>query len=138
MQIKIDANTERKLVGQTAFVVDKSGGSFHERWGRMYVYVIVTDLVSNPYYDDETPEAERLNYNSFPDNEYKNIVKFFKFQSAKQAAEILEELEPRISFPVQPGEDRDTYWQRVMKSVGTETPPDPTGYNSSDDYYKKK
>jgi len=136
-EIGIDAKTERRLVGRTAFICDKSGGSFHERWGKLDAYVIVNDIVDIDYYHDDTPKEDQLEYERFSPNDYRHIVKFFKFQSVKQTAEIMEEIEPHISFPVQPDEDREAYWQRVMRSVGNETPPDPSGYNPRDDYYRK-
>ena len=124
IEVLIDGNTERKLIGKNAFVVDESGGSFHERWARMKVYVIL----------DDTIDADGLDFEFFSKSSMRKIVKFFKFQSIKQASEVIEKLEPNLSFPVKDGETRDDYWKRVISSVN---PENLDRYNSNDNYYKK-
>jgi len=136
-EVKIKAQQEKILSGKTAFVVDSSGGSYHERWLRMKVCVIVNDIVNQEGYYD-TPDDEKLEWYTFSDtygSSLTDIVKVFKFQSLQQAAAVVEELEPNLPPPGEEGESREDYWKRIM---GTQTPPpDPTGYNPSDDYYKR-
>lgn len=141
-KIEINSMQEKILFGKTAFVVDRSGGSFHERWLRIKVCVIVNDIVNKDGYDYDTPDNEQLNWytfgnESYSDGNFNKIVKVFKFQSLKQASEVVEALEPNVTFPVEDGESRDDYWKRVMASVDKTPPTDQSGYNSSDDYYKR-
>jgi len=127
-EILIDGATEKKLIGRPAFVADDSGGSFHERWLNIKVCVIVDELAVN---------NEIADYYTYPSYKVNHIIKTFRFESLAKTAEIVEELEPNLPPPNKEGESREDYWKRIMGSVDQTPPPDPTGYNPSDDYYKR-
>lgn len=132
-EININAQQEKILFGKTAFVIDGSGGSYHERWLKIKVCVIVNDIVNHS-------DNENLEWYTFADSydgKLTDIDKVFKFQSLKHAVEVVGELEPNLPPPGEEGESSEDYWKRIMGSVVQTPPPDSTGYNPSDDYYKR-
>jgi hypothetical protein len=128
---------EKALLGQTAVVVDSSGGSFHEQWVRIHLYVIVDSLLDDDWHVAGAPSLE---VESIGRTEIKNIKSFFKFAGVGDAIARLKDYQPNLPFPVATNDDPETYWNRVM-SVGELSPkPDlnpADTYRDGDDYFKR-
>lgn len=129
--VEIKPHQEKLLIGRQAFVIDTSGGSFHEKWCRLDLYVNVGGLV-----DDETQPETDLNYFT-QEFSLKNAL-VFQFQGVRQAMEEIKKRYEAVADRLET--DSDTYWTNQIKKTtlpgGTHRPAkDNTGYNPSDKYY---
>lgn len=120
----IDAEQENTLRGLTAFIVDKSGGSYHEKWATLLFYVIISESLID----------ERLKIYKIDSSYAKYISKFFKFEGLRSLVDMMEKDHPDIPHPNKSGESRDAYWKRLLGDLKSS---DPTGYDPNDNYWKK-
>jgi len=132
----LDPKFEKELIGKTGFILDESGGSFHERWGRLKAFVIVNDIVDKDNYED-LPDGEKLPYTSLHPNQYLKIEKFFKFEGMVKTAELLKDMQGQLEYPKPSSYDSShAYWTRLIAKNMPPREDDPTGYNPRDDYFK--
>jgi hypothetical protein len=112
VDIKINNEVALFLRGRTGFILNDSGGSFHERWGRLDAYVIVDEIMN----DIQNSDLD-IDYGTLYKTEYRKIKRFFKFESLQQVVGIMREMEPHLPNPVQGDESSEEYWGRLMKKA---------------------
>lgn len=132
-EFKINAQQEKLLIGQKAFLIDSSNGSFHERWFRLYIHVII------PAELEDQADAIGLSYWKFAEQyskKFTHIKKFFVFQGLRQAVEMAQQ-EYSAPYPVKDDEDADAFWKRLIGNIDAPERQDMGGYKHGDDYWKK-
>lgn len=124
---------EEALKGKPAFISDHGWGSFHEQQADLRVYVII---------NDDWQAQELVHWGRFNKRDQRKVRKWFAFESVRQAAQEIMELDDAVKNPVKDGEDREAYWNRMIRQAGIDPDerdrhPDDT-YDPSDDYYKRR
>ncbi len=121
------------LMGKTAIIIDYSGGSFHERWLKLELSLIVNDLASDEEFLSNNPDFE---YNPLFHKDIPKIKHYFKYNGMRDAVQELMNYESTLTHPTEDGDTSDEYWNRVMGTMPT--PKSPLDkYRDDDNYFKK-
>ena len=109
---------EPLLKGLTVIMEDSSGGSYHERWCRADVYVIVP---YDPMWKIEDAAEKVGVYLGGPNHDRRAEKTTFRFESFAQVAkEVAENLGGKVPNNMAlPGEDREEYWARQRRQAYT-------------------